>query len=207
VTQTSMAEAAGLQYDGTTGGLYRIFWRNLLLTVVTFGIYRFWATTRMRRYLWAHMQFMGDRFEYTGTGGEKFRGFLLALLVFAAIAAVNLGTAYLIRVSGNPALALLQLPVSLFYASLFGAAVFSAQRYRLSRTSWRGIRGGMESGAFAYGLKTVWYGMVTPFTLGLLWPILRMRLIERRIDASSFGSGALATRGRGRALYPGFLLG
>ena len=79
----------GYTYDGRLSELYAIFIPNLLLTIVTLGVYRFWAITRMRRYLWSRFVFLGERFEYTGTGGELFRGFLLAMLVLAALGLVR----------------------------------------------------------------------------------------------------------------------
>lgn len=69
----------GFVYDGRLGELYVLFIKNLLLTIITLGIYRFWAKTRVRRYLWSHTSLFGDRFEYTGTGKELFLGFLIAL--------------------------------------------------------------------------------------------------------------------------------
>ena len=48
---------------------------------MTFGLYRFWARTRLRRYIWSSIKPGGDSFEYTGTGLEKFLGFLIALVV------------------------------------------------------------------------------------------------------------------------------
>ena len=77
-----------LVYDGRLGELYKIFIVNVLLGLVTLGIYRFWGKTRMRRYLWSHLGYDGDRFEYTGTGGELFRGFLV---VAAVLFVVGLG--------------------------------------------------------------------------------------------------------------------
>ena len=44
--------------------------RNLLLTIITVGIYRFWAKTRVRQFFWRHTKLLGDRLEYLGTGGE-----------------------------------------------------------------------------------------------------------------------------------------
>jgi uncharacterized membrane protein YjgN (DUF898 family) len=41
-----------ISYQGSIGGLYRIYIPNLLLTIVTLGIWRFWGVTRMRRYVW-----------------------------------------------------------------------------------------------------------------------------------------------------------
>jgi len=64
----------------------KLFWLAVwtgALTVVTLGIYRFWARTRMRRYIWSSIVAEGDSFEYTGTGLEKFLGFLIALVVLA----------------------------------------------------------------------------------------------------------------------------
>ena len=57
-----------LTYDGKISELFGIFLLNLLLTVVTLGIFRFWAITRIRRYLWSHMRFEDTRFTYTGKG-------------------------------------------------------------------------------------------------------------------------------------------
>ena len=62
----------------------KLFWLAVwtgALTVVTLGIYRFWARTRLRRYIWSSIKPGGDSFEYTGTGLEKFLGFLIALVV------------------------------------------------------------------------------------------------------------------------------
>ena len=77
----SMSPHARLRYDGRIGEMYVIFLTNLIYTILTFGIYRFWAKTRERRYFLSRMELMGDRLEYTGTGGELFRGFLVVFLL------------------------------------------------------------------------------------------------------------------------------
>ena len=74
-----------LVYDGKLGELYVIYLRSLILTLLSFGFYRFWGRTRVRRYLWSHFSAFGDRFEYRGLGVELFLGFLSVvgvLLVF-----------------------------------------------------------------------------------------------------------------------------
>src|SRR5215471_14672701 len=79
-----------LVYDGKLAELYRIFVPTLLLSIVTLGIYRFWGKTRIRRYLWAHTSFQGDRFVYADTGGELFRGFLFAALLLFGLGLLNI---------------------------------------------------------------------------------------------------------------------
>jgi uncharacterized membrane protein YjgN (DUF898 family) len=206
-TTTPAAQAdPALRYDGRVGEIYPIFLLNLLLTIVTLGIFRFWAITRMRRYLWSRMSFQNSRLEYTGTGAELFVGFLLAGLVLAGIAVVAFGLSYLIA-HYERTLALL--PILLFYVIVlifaFGAP-FAAQRYRLSRTLWRGIRGGMRGSMFAYGLRALLYMLSLPFTLFQLVPWVQFRLAERRINASSFGSADFHARFYAGRVYGRFVL-
>ncbi|WP_233836967.1 YjgN family protein [Paraburkholderia sp. ZP32-5] len=192
-----------LTYDGTLGELYGIFFKNLLLQILTLGIYRFWATTNNRRYIWSHMRFQDERFEYTGTGGELFKGFLLAMgIMFGSVVAAVVLSA-IVRVVTKSA-ALESLPVIALYlliAVLAGGAIFSAQRYRLSRTQWCGIRGGMTGSALGYGVRVLLYGLLCVVTLGQMTPWTSMRLAERRINAGSFGTLPFHFEGRARAVY------
>lgn len=61
-------------YEGRPG-LVGLLSKNYFLTLITIGIYRFWAATRLRRYLWSNIRIGGDGLEYTGTGRELFLGF------------------------------------------------------------------------------------------------------------------------------------
>ncbi len=88
---TAAADATGgrrsidLSYDGRAGEVGSIALANSLLGLVTLGIYRFWAKTRLRRYLWSHVSMEGDRLEYTGRGIELFIGFLIAGVFLALL--------------------------------------------------------------------------------------------------------------------------
>ena len=203
---SSPARSQALIYDGRLGELYGIFLLNILFTVLTLGIWRFWAITRYRRYFWSHTQFGGERFEYTGKGGELFVGFLLAGLVLVGSVAVAFGLAFVLGMIWPP---LAVLPIVLLYGLvivLAAGAVFSAQRYRLTRTVWRGIRGGMTGSMLRYGLAAVLYTLAAAFTLMQLLPWAQVRLAERRINASNFGSSRFAFQGQAGQLYGAFLL-
>ncbi len=68
-------------FVGNAGALFGIQLVNLLLTVVTLGIYSFWGKTRVRGYLWSQTEFEGDRFAYHGTGKELLIGWLKAFAI------------------------------------------------------------------------------------------------------------------------------
>ncbi len=194
-----------LAYDGRIGELYRIFLVNLLLTVLTLGIWRFWAVTRLRRYVWSRTSHDGDRFEYDGTGGQLFVGFLLAVCVLAGLFAAASAAQWALM-AYQPRLA--PLPLGLLNVCILVLALgarFSAQRYRLNHTIWRGVHGGMTGSMITYGLRSWLYYLLVGLTFGQLWPWASLRLLEQRINASSFGSIPFEARGRPGVLYLRFL--
>lgn len=65
------------------------------LTVITLGIFRFWAKVRLREYIWPPVSVDNDGFEYTGAVLEKLLGFSLTIMVLA----ICLGTVQLIPAS------------------------------------------------------------------------------------------------------------
>jgi uncharacterized membrane protein YjgN (DUF898 family) len=85
------------------------------------------------------------------------------------------------------------------------SAPFSAQRYRLGHTLWRGIRGGMEGSAIQYGLRAMAYILLAAVTLYQLLPWATLRLRERLISASYLGDLRLHASGRPGQLYLIFL--
>jgi len=58
---------------------------NLILTVVTVGLYYPWAKATYRKYIWNETEFKGSRFVFNGTGKEMFKGFLIAYLAFLGL--------------------------------------------------------------------------------------------------------------------------
>ena len=42
-----------IEYRGEQGPLFKLGLKTSLLTLVTLGIYRFWAKTRLRKYFWS----------------------------------------------------------------------------------------------------------------------------------------------------------
>jgi uncharacterized membrane protein YjgN (DUF898 family) len=153
----------------TRPGLERLVLRNLALNMVTLWIYRFWAKTRWRRHIWTSVSLLGDPIEYTGTGAEMFKGFLIALAVLAPL--FILFNLWQWAVSES-AIGLLFEQI-IYFATLYFlivAARFYARRYRLSRTWWRGVPLALDARFIDY-LKVHFtqYGLAL-LTLFLLWP-------------------------------------
>lgn len=194
-------------FDGDWRGYAPIAFTNLLLTIVTLGVYRFWATTRTRRYLWAHTRFIDDRLEWTGTGKELFVGFLMViLLVGLPLLFLQFGAQALILQGRGGLAAILTIAAVLTISYMIGLARFRALRYRLSRTWWHGIRGGSDDQGFGYGVSYLWKSAAGMMALGLLVPWSMMSLWNERWNKMSFGSYAFEATGESGRTFKRFLL-
>jgi len=174
-----------------TGELFRIHLRNYFLTIVTLGIYRFWAKTKMRRYLWSHVSIEGSRLEYTGTAKELFHGFLfvffliiLPLSFFSNMLDVQLGENKPAWIDGI---------TILLVWFLIGVGFYRARRYRLSRTRWRGIAGGQEGSAAKYGAMLILSLLASAVTFGLAWPACSRSLMRYRLNNARIGDQAVSS--------------
>jgi uncharacterized membrane protein YjgN (DUF898 family) len=206
-TSGALVPRTSIAFEGRMGAFVRLAAVNLLLMLLTLGIYRFWAKTRVRRYLWSHTRVDGDALEYRGTGAELLVGALLAVvLVIAPLFAVSMAL-QVVAAQGQFVLAgllYLALVSGLFY--VIGVGVYRSRRYLLSRTSWRGIRGGMEAAGWRFGLRYLGLSLLQMVTLGLATPSISVRIWNGLVNDARFGSFAFASDAVAKGLYPRFLL-
>ncbi len=173
--------------------------KNLALTIVTLGVYRFWARVKLRRYFWSNIVIDGEPLEYAGTGRELFIGFLIVIAVLAP-----LGIAYNVALRlavGDPLVqGVLQVLYALAIVALVQTAVFRSRRYRLSRTRWRGIRAGQTGSTWRYLGWSFLYLVITLVTLGLYAPWADVALERYKINNTWFGDRRFTMAGSGAPL-------
>ena len=187
-------------------GLLRLTIVNFLLGVVTLTVYRFWAKTNTRRHIWSCVHINGQPLEYTGRGIELFKGamivFLLLILPFVLlIAGLTLALG-----PEHPAIVGVQMLFFLIVWVLWGAAVYRARRYQLSRTLWRGIRGSLEGSAVSYSLLYFGSLLARGITFGWSTPAMNLNLQQMMIGDMRFGDMPFRFKGRAGPLYPRYAL-
>ena len=187
-------------YDGTMGQIGGIALLNGLLGVITLGVYRFWGKTRLRRYLWSRVSFDGDRMEYTGRPLELLLGFLIAIFILTLFGMVFVAVEWVFPAS-EEVLFISGLIQGLGFAFLIQIAIYRARRYRLTRTQWRGIRGGQSGSAIKYALLAFGWYVVAFLTLGLAYPVTRTRLQRYRTEHTWIGDRGFAFEGRAGDLF------
>ena len=197
-------EPVTIVWSGSPWSLAGLGFINLVLTILTIGIYQFWGKTEVRRRIWSSVRINGEPLEYTGTGKELFLGFLVVFfLVLIPILLVSFGAQLVL----GPALApVIALPLYIVFFFLIGVAVYRARRYRLSRTRWRGVRSALVGSPMKYAWAHFLTILLVPFTLGWITP-WRSNMLHRRItNESRFGDRPFTYTGSSGRLYFPFLM-
>ena len=183
-----------VRFTGSGWELFSIHIGNYLLSILTLGVYSFWARARVRRYLWGNIEILGENLEYNGTGGELFRSFLLIVLLGGVFAGILFAFSLLTPFLSAAVLSVVLVPVGHF-------ASHRALRYRLTRTRWRGIRGNLYGSSVVYALRGSGYTFLSMLTLFLCVPLETARLVSRRLNAFFFGSRRASFSGSSKPLF------
>lgn len=190
-------------FHGGGGALFGIYLRNVLLTLLTLGIYYFWGKNRTRTYLVSQCEFEGDRFVWHGTGKELFLGALKVLLV--AVPAVVLVFVLPVVWKSELAEALAQSAIGGVYLVLVPMAAVGARRYRLSRLSWRGIRFSFRGQWVDFFKLYIRGSMLTALTFGLHYPFFQTNTRKFFAERSYFGTRRFSFDGKGSDVFGRFL--
>jgi len=78
-----------LSFNGSGMEYFKIWIVNVLLTILTLGLYHPWAKVRNNRYFYANSTLDGRNFEYHATGKQLFVGFLIAMTLFITYVIIN----------------------------------------------------------------------------------------------------------------------
>jgi uncharacterized membrane protein YjgN (DUF898 family) len=175
------AATCAASFVGRNEVFWRLLTRGAVLLMFTLGIYRFWLTTDVRRYLWSSTQLADDNFEYTGTARELLLGFLIAIALLVPLYV----TFFLLGLALGEIWSLLGLIMLTFLGQY---AVYRARRYRLTRTIYRGVRFHQSGSAWRYSASAVFWWTLAALTLGLAYPLAQSRLEHFKMRNTFFGN-------------------
>jgi uncharacterized membrane protein YjgN (DUF898 family) len=192
-----------LRFVGRAEDYWRLMIRGAVLQAMTLGIYRFWLSTDMRRFLWGAIDISGDTPDYTGTALELLIGFLIAIgiliPVYVLFFVASLEFGLLSELSGVVA-----------FVGLAGFGQYAAcrtRRYRLTRTVFRGLRFHQTGSASRYAARAMLWWIPTVLTLGLAWPWALASLERYKMRNTFYGDlGGSFAGSAGRLFSRGLLL-
>ena len=143
-----------VRFLGTGSEYFRIWIVNLLLTIVTLGIYSAWAKVRRLKYMYRNTQIANSSFNYHGSPIAILKGRLIALVLLVAY---NLSFNFSL-IAGVITLAVL--------AAIFPWLIRQSLRFRARYSSYRGIHFRFVGGlAEIYLIAAPLILLIVPFAL------------------------------------------
>ncbi len=177
------------QFSGTGGEYFRIWIVNVLLSVLTLGIYSAWAKVRNKQYFYGSTTLDGASFEYTANPVNILKGRVLIISVLLLYQVVAVYAPLLAAIMG------------LGMVFLFPWVVIQALAFNARYSSYRNLRfhfDGKYGEAFRFYILWTIFAV---FTLGLAYPYaiyLRKRFM---VERSRYGETSFEFDGGARYFY------
>jgi uncharacterized membrane protein YjgN (DUF898 family) len=128
VQQIDQTHQLSIEFTGSGSEYFRIWIVNMLLLMVTFGIYYPWAKVRRLRYFYGNTVVGGEPLGFHADPTKLLKGYLLVGVLFMLYSAAGKFSA----TAGFIAF--------LIVAALWPALLKSSMQFRMANTSWRGLR-------------------------------------------------------------------
>ena len=184
-----------VKFLGTGKEYFGIWIVNLILTIITFGIYSAWAKVRSETYFKNNTRIFDSGFGYHATGGQIFKGRLIAVIVLVL---VNVLTTV------EPLFGVLLAPIFLI---LLPWILNSSLKFSARMTSFRNIRFNWHGTYW----KTMWFLVISPLvgllTLGLLTPLISRYYYSYFASSHSYGTTSFSSTPKIGQFYFAFLIG
>lgn len=182
------------RFAGRGTEYFQIWIVNLLLSIVTLGVYSAWAKVRTQRYLYGNTSVAGDHFEYHATPMAILKGRAIALAVLVI---------YVLVTEFLPVFGLLFL-LALIIAIPW--MVVSALRFRAAMSSWRAIRFNFRGETGEAAGATLFWPFIGSITLGLGFPYVWFKQAEFKVDNHRLGKTPIEMRAEPVDFYQAALL-
>ncbi|WP_133405298.1 YjgN family protein [Parashewanella tropica] len=173
---TPNTRIAQAKFTGQSGEFFKIWIVNLLLSILTLGIYSAWAKVHTNQYLHGHTKLEDHGFRYLATPLQILKGRLLAVSVFIVITILS---------SLTPMLAL---GMSLLILIATPWLIMQSIRFNMRMTSYRNIRFSFKGNYWEIVLNFLLLPMLALFfTLGIALPWVHQRIDKYIFDNLSVG--------------------
>lgn len=187
-----------IKYVGKGVEFAIIYFKNIILTILTLGLYYPWAKVEILKYHYQSTALDDSRFSFTGTGKEVFRGFIKVYVILILL----YGFLFYALQTQNKALMFPAIAVFYFFLILvIPFAIHGAVRYRSSRSSWKGIHFkylGDRAEFFWLYIKGI---LLTLITIGIYGAWFQVDIRKYIFSHLRFGNLSFDFRGDGGGLF------
>lgn len=165
-----------VQFTGRAGEYFGIWIVNVVLTLLTLGIYSAWAKVRTERYFYGNTRVDDTPFEYLATPIQILKGRLIAYAVVIAMG-----------ISAHFGFLVVYFPLVIAVLLLLPWLLQRALRFRARYSAWRGMRFRFVNGVDEAYLNFMFRPLLMIPTLYMLLPWVRKHQQEYIVTGHRFG--------------------
>jgi uncharacterized membrane protein YjgN (DUF898 family) len=203
-TEYAKLNMGTFHYGGNSKDLLKIVFRNMIMSLVTAGLYAPFAKTNIRKYIWSRCYLDGKNFKYTGTGKELFIAYIKVLVLYFAFV---FGLEQ-IKTEDPRSIALLNLLSIAAIVFLYIRSLYGSHRYMMNRTSFRKVNFFMShKGSGKYTIEMLIGAILCLITLGFYYPVFKCRLDKIVWSNSRYGNYKFRYTAKPKHYYPVILRG
>lgn len=181
--------ALAFEFTGNGFEFFRIWIVNIVLVIVTLGIYSAWAKVRTQRYFHGNTRLDGASFEYLAEPLQILKGRLVA---FALL---------LLYVLADQFMPLLAAVLMLLFSAALPWIMVRGLAFRNHCSAWRGVRFGFDGRlGEAYKVFLLW-PLLGVLSVGLLLPYAIYRQQRFIIGNSRYGTASFTFGARAGGFY------
>jgi uncharacterized membrane protein YjgN (DUF898 family) len=184
-----------LQFTGRAGEFFGIWFVNLVLSVLTLGIYSAWAKVRTERYFYGNTRLAGAPFEYLANPIAILKGRLIAYVVV-----IGLG------LSAHFQVWVVYIPLILFVMLMFPWLIQRTLRFRARYSAWRGLRFRFVEGVYEAYVNFMFRPALQIITAYMVLPWVRMHQHDYTVTGHRFGGKRFRFSGDLGTYYIPFLV-
>lgn len=169
-------KSLGFDFRGDGMEYFKIWIVNILLTILTLGIYSAWATVRNKRYFYSYLYLGTDNFRYLADPITILKGRLIALAALIAY--------YVVGIFAPIFSAGLAIILFFFIPFFFNRSVAFTNRM----SSYKNIQFRFK-GSYGQAFMVIYiWPMLGILTLGILYPLALLKANEYFVRNSSYGT-------------------
>ena len=173
--QDKMLKPVELDFHGRAGEYFRIWIVNVLLTILTLGVYSAWAKVRNKQYFYGNTLLDGSPFEYSASPVAILKGRLVVVAILGI---------YYVSVHFFP---LSELFFLLAFFLVLPWLVMRSLMFNARYSSYRNLNFSFNDDLSGSVKTFIGLGLLIPLTLGLIYPYYMHAIQKYRVDNHGYG--------------------
>ncbi|WP_170430724.1 YjgN family protein [Ruegeria arenilitoris] len=166
---------AEFEFRGSAAEYFGIWIVNLLLSLLTFGIYSAWAKVRTKKYFYQNTFVAGRSFDYHATGLQILIG---RIIVIAGIVAYTI----------LGAIPLVNLAMLLGLVFLIPYLLVRSLRFQARMSSWSNVRFDFQGNWGTAAANYFLYPFLAALTIYTTWPFVTRSVQRFHVNGHTFGT-------------------